>query len=82
MGFVIRLRLQDIHMNEKPTKFFCNLEKVKYVDKTIKKIILPNGKLVHSQKEILAQIRQYYANLFSCEDKNCTDEENFENLYL
>ena len=54
---MIRSRVQDIQMNEKPTKFFCNLEKVKYVDKTIKKIILPNGKLVQSQKEILAQIR-------------------------
>ena len=80
-GFMIRSRVQDIQMNEKPTKFFCNLEKVKYVDKTIKKIILPNGKLVQSQKEILAQIRQYYANLFSYKDEKCIDEENLENLF-
>ena len=80
-GFMIRSRVQDIQMNEKPTKFFCNLEKVKYVDKTMKKIILPNGKLVQSQKEILAQIRQYYANLFSCKDEKCIDEENLENLF-
>ena len=80
-GFMIRSRVQDIQMNEKPAKFFCNLEKVKYVDKMIKKIILPNGKLVQSQKEILAQIRQYYANLFSCKDKNCTEEENLEDLF-
>ena len=80
-GFMIRSRVQDIQMNEKPTKFFCNLEKVKYVDKMIKKIILPSGKLIQSQKEILAQIRQYYADLFSCKDKNGTEEENLEDLF-
>ena len=80
-GFMIRSRVQDIQMNEKPTKFFCNLEKVKYVNKTIKKIILPSGKLIQSQKEILAQIRQYYADPFSCKDKNGTEEENLEDLF-
>ena len=78
---MIRSRVQDIQMNEKPTKFFCNLEKVKYVDKSIKKIILPSGKLIQSRKEILAQIRQYYADLFSCKDKNGTEEENLEDLF-
>ena len=68
-------------MNEKPTKFFCSLEKAKYIDKTIKKIILPNGKLVQSQKEILEQIKHYYTDIFSCKDRNCTDEENLEDLF-
>ena len=68
-------------MNEKPTKFFCSLEKVKYVDKTIKQIILPNGKLVLSQKETLAQIRQYYADLFSYNNKSCNNGENLGDLF-
>ena len=29
----------------------------------------------------MAQIRQYYANLFSCKDEKCIDEENLENLF-
>ena len=81
-GCMIRSIVQDIQMKEKPTKFFCNLEKVKFIDKMIKKIILPNGKLVQSQKEILVQIRQYCADLFSCKDKNCTGEENLEDLFI
>ena len=28
----------------------------------------------------MAQIRQYHADLFSCKDKNCTEEENLEDL--
>ena len=52
-GFMIRSRVQNIQLNEKPSKFFCNLEKAKYVDKTIKKIRLENGTLISSQKEIL-----------------------------
>ena len=36
---MIRFRVQNILLNKKPTKFFCNLEKAKYIDKIIKKII-------------------------------------------
>ena len=44
-GFMIRSRVQNILLNEKPTKFFCNLQKAKYIDKTIKKITLKIEKL-------------------------------------
>ena len=37
-GFMIRSRVQDIQMNEKPTKFFCNLEKVNTLTKQLRKL--------------------------------------------
>ena len=37
-GFIGKSRVQNILLNEKPSKFFCNLEKSKYVNKTINKL--------------------------------------------
>ena len=79
-GFMIRSRIQNIQLNEKPSKFFCNLEKSKYVDKTIKKLKLDDGKYLNSQQEILDNIRQYYSNLFSCKDDGLV-EKDLHDLY-
>ena len=74
---MIRSRVQNIILNEKPTKFFCNLEKAKYIDKTIKKITSQNGKIINNQRDILNQVKCFYADLFSCKDK---DEDNLKDL--
>ena len=36
---------------------------------------------MQSQNGILAQVRQYYVDLFSCTDKKCTDAKNLEDLF-
>ena len=56
--------MQWLQEGEKPSSFFCNLEKRNYVDKTMKKVQLSNGSIITSQKEILEQIRQFYEELF------------------
>ena len=76
-GFVIRSRVQNIQLNEKPTKFFCNLEKAKYIDKTIKKISLNDGKVINKQGDILLHVKDFYTDLFNQKD---ILEENCNNL--
>ena len=67
-GFIIRSRVQNNLLNEKPSKFFCNLEKSKYIDKTIKKITMKNGDIINTQKDIPLQVKNLYADLFCCKD--------------
>ena len=74
---MIRSRVQDILLNEKPTKFFCNLEKAKYIDKTIKKVTLQNGKIINNQRDILNQVKCFYADLLSCKN---IDEDNLNDF--
>ena len=63
-GQMIRSRVQNLSLFEKPTREFCNLEKHNYTDKTIKKITLNDGTVITNQKVILDQIRTFYARLF------------------
>ena len=50
---MIRSRVQNILLNGKPAKFFCNLEKAKYINKPIKKITSQNVKIINNQRDIL-----------------------------
>ena len=79
-GYMIRSRTQYIQFNEKPSKFFCNLEKSRYIDKTIKKLTLSNGTIITNQKEILSHTRKLYADLFSNKDNTVENEINLERL--
>ena len=73
---MIRSRVQSILLNEKQTVLY-NLEKAKYIDKTIKKITSQNGKIINNKRDILNQVKCFYADLFSCKDK---DEDNLNDL--
>ena len=69
-GHMIRSRAQWLQCGEKPTKYFCRLEHKNFVDKTMKKIRLENGKTVTKQSEILQEVKHYYSNLFKRRDDN------------
>ena len=79
-GHAIRSRSQWLHDGEKPTKFFCNLENKHYVEKTIKKLILPDGTEINEQKDILNAVRDFYKNLFSNKDENLDTTTNLDEL--
>ena len=70
-GYMTRTRLQWLGEGERPTSFFCNLEKKNFVEKTIKKLQLHNGHILTNQTEILEEIRKFYTDLF----KNCDQKE-------
>ena len=63
-GEIIQSRIQWMKYGEKPTKLFCHLERKKFLDKTIKKISLENGKFVTTQNVILDHVKLYYQKLF------------------
>ena len=72
-GHMIRSRVQNLLLYEKPTKYFCGLEKRNYIDKTIRKLKLQDGSLLTSQKDILNQVKNFYKKLFSNKDSLTED---------
>ena len=52
---------------------FCNFEKYKYIEKTIKKITFIDGTVITNQKIILDQIRTFYARLFENKENDPND---------
>ena len=76
-GELVRSRLQWLNEGERPSRYFCSLEKRNFIDKTIKKV--SDGSFVTEQKQVLHHIRKFYADLFN--DKNVQDDDNiFERL--
>ena len=67
-GLAIRSRANWIENGEKPTKYFCNLEKRNYINKNITKIIRNDGIEIIDQKEILHEIQYFYKDLYSNKD--------------
>ena len=67
-GQMIRSRAEWLHESEKPTKYFMSLERQNYINKIIKKIIDPTGKIYTKQEEILHEVKKYYSSLFSNHD--------------
>ena len=75
----VRARAQWLNEGEKPSKYFCSLEKSNYIEKTIKCIQLENGSKVTEQTEILTKIQAFYASLFSRKE-NLYTEHNLKEL--
>ena len=63
-GHLVRSRLKWLDEGEKPSKYFCNLEKRNFTEKTIRKLKLSDGSTLTDQKSILQMVREFYANLF------------------
>ena len=67
-GIIIRSRVRWAEEGEKPTKYFCNLESRNYINKTITKIEKDNGQTITKQEDILIEVKQFYENLYKCQD--------------
>ena len=80
-GAMLRSKSKFYEAGEKPTKYFCNLEKRNYVAKTIKRLRVNNYE-VCDQTELLTQQKLYYQDLYS--SKNVTDVNTEEscNFFL
>jgi exonuclease III len=76
-GHQIRAKATWIVEGEKPTKYFCNLEKQRAAVKTIYKLEDDDGKVTTEQKEILNIVSKFYQNLYqkqgSCESNMFLD---------
>ena len=77
-GFLVRARAKIIEDDEKPSNFFCNLEKHNYTSKIIPKLETNNGKIVMDQHEILNETKIFYEDLYASKDSQLTDIDLFE----
>ena len=82
-GQMIRSRIQWLHEGEKPSKYFFNLEKRHYLEKTVKRV-QDDGQFI-TEQDILECIKKFYENLFSNDDdtlKNVSLREILNNANL
>ena len=69
-GVMIRARVRWAEEGEKPTRYFCGLESRNYINKIIPCAYKEDGTLINKQDEILQEVKCFYSNLFSCQEKN------------
>ena len=72
-GIMIRSRAQWLSEGEKPSKYFCSLEKFYYTEKTVKRVVTDDGSVITNQKDILNELKNYYQNLFKSKDAELQD---------
>ena len=57
---IFRSKANWIENGEKPSKYFCALEKRNYINKTVSEVINKNGEKIVDQKGILQEIKTFY----------------------
>lgn len=75
-GSFVRSKAKWIEHGEKPTKYFLNLEKQRFVNKTIGVIETDNGRILRNQESIDAEITSFYKQLYSKVDNSDTETLN------
>lgn len=77
-GLLLRSHCTWIEDGEKPTKYFCALEKRNYVNKNISKLDI-EGKHINKQEEILQEVKKFYKQLYANKDQDL-DDVNLKDL--
>ena len=67
-GSRIRCRTRWYEEGEKSTKYFLGLEKMKYSNKTLNKILCSDGSVTRDEKKILKEQAKFYKKLYSSND--------------
>ena len=67
-GSFMRSKALWIEQGEKPTKYFCNLEKRNFVNKQMSRIEKVDGTQVTEQDEIMIEVRAFYENLYKAKE--------------
>ena len=81
-GTVIRSRAQWLNEGERPSKYFCSLEKYNYAEKTIRCVKLDSGKKITDQKDILKEVQHFYSKLFSAQNNVSLDSDDLESIIV
>ena len=74
-AYIIRSKVKWSLEGEKPTQYFCGLEKSNIATKTISKIIKENGSEITSQDKILEEVRLFYETLYKEKVSESTIDE-------
>ena len=75
-GMLLRTRAKWIEHGEKPSKYFCSLEKRNFVNKNVTKLINNYEEDITNQQDILQEIKLFYKNLYKSYD------DSLENIDL
>ena len=67
-GLMMRSKAKWIEQGEKPTKYFCSLEKRNFINKTVTRIKDNSGFVTTDQSAILTEISKFYQHLYSNKD--------------
>ena len=72
-GNLIRSRAEYMDKGERPTKYFCGLEKHNDISKTMQSLQKDDGTVLIEQNAILKETEQFYKNLYSSRDSELED---------
>ena len=73
-GTLTRAKVRWLKDGEKNSKYFIGLEKRNYLNKTIKCLYKDNGEKITNFKDILAEEKRFYQNLYAEKVVNLEDE--------
>ena len=73
-GIILRDKARWKVEGEKSSKYFCNLEKKHFIDKTIPKLVLNNGHEIDNLQDIIQEQKRYYETLYTSSNTSITDE--------
>ena len=76
-GAIFRSKIRWIERGEKPTKYFFNLERRNYINKTIIEVINVEGETISKDEDILEEIRKIYENPYTA-DSSIGSNESFQ----
>ena len=71
-GIMTRARVDWLNQGEKPSKYLCSLERINYVEKTIKQVKTDAGMTLSDQKLILLEVESFYQKLFKARGVDLT----------
>ena len=72
-GSILRSKANWIEHGEKPSRYFCSLEKRNYINKTVVEIIDDQGNKITEQNKLLDEIKDFYTKLYTSRDKFLND---------
>ena len=75
-GMIIRSRVQWLQHGEKHSKYFCNLEKRNFVDRSMNFLEKDNGQILYEQEKILEEVQSFYGNLYTKQEVTDIDIKN------
>ena len=79
-GALLRSRANITNFNEKPTKFFLNLENKNFISKNIRELKLQNGNKIHKPCEILEEMSKFYTKLYDKQKSTDIEKTSFKGI--
>lgn len=75
-GIIMRTKAKWNVEGDRSTKYFCNLEKRHFTEKTIPKLIMEDESEITNQTEILKAQKSFYENLYSSRNTEISDRHS------